>query len=165
MENLQKQISDQLQQLRSLYLESVEEQSRYEFEKFSKLTEQMVIDSRGYDMLVTYGERKGQTVKRHTKASFAYWGKISSIKYNGVEKYVSKKIKMANLSFEQVENKIYQKAIKKGLIIQNSKAVYYGIGNDGNPHLEVCDGIKSVFCYTIIAMGEIQRPHYRFLIK
>jgi len=52
---------------------------------------------------------------------------------------------------------------KKGLNVEKIKTVTSHIGV--NLETTLTDGTKTVRAWTIVASGEIQRPHYRYLIK
>jgi hypothetical protein len=157
---LNKKLNDNLKDFKKIYLDNVEKYLKKEFNSISLLTEKTVIESRGY---ADHQFAKG--AMRHTKSSFAYWNKISNIKHKGLDSYISKGILNAELNFEKSINKVVDKCKNKGLDIDSAKVIYYGIGNDGNPTFDVTDTKKSVYCKTIIAFGEIQIPHYRFLIQ
>jgi hypothetical protein len=53
--------------------------------------------------------------------------------------------------------------MKKGLNEENLKVVTSHIGI--NINTTISDGDKTVKAWTIIAEGEIQKPHYRYLVK
>ena len=92
-------------------------------------------------------------------------------KYNSVQnicgyelhEYITKELKYAQLHYEQSIAKLASRIIKKGLNIENIKVKNNSLGV--NINTEITDGVLTVKAWTIIAEGEIQRPHYRYLIK
>ena len=80
-----------------------------------------------------------------------------------VEQHVEKMLKNAiehyNLSIQKLSARIE----KKGLNQKNLKIITSHIGV--NIETTLTDDIKKVRAYTIIAEGQVQRPHYRYLIK
>lgn len=81
----------------------------------------------------------------------------------GVEKYVEKQIKSAELHYENSILKLADRIEKKNLNQGSLTAYTSHIGV--NIDTTLTDGIKTVKAFTIIASGEVQRPHYRYLIK
>ena len=157
MKSLKEKLSKELEAFKTVYLNNVKAYLKAEFVRIEAITENEIISSRGWT------NRSGR--KEHTKASFAYWSKINNQQRNGEDLFEKKGIETANQNFEKSILKVVEKCNKKGLEIENSNVIYYGIGNDGNPRFDITDKKKTVFCYTIIAFGEVQIPHYRFLIK
>lgn len=81
----------------------------------------------------------------------------------GIEKYLEKEQKYAELHYETSIQKLAARIEKKGLNVENLKVVTSHVGV--NIDTVLSDGEKTVKAFTIIAEGEIQRPHYRYLIK
>jgi hypothetical protein len=81
----------------------------------------------------------------------------------GLEKFVTKEVTIAEKHYEASINKLAARIEKKDLNISELKVVTSYIG--ANIETTLTDGIKTVRAFTIIAEGEIQRPHYRYLIK
>lgn len=81
----------------------------------------------------------------------------------GLEKYLAKELKYAELHYENSILKLAARIEKKGLDTTQLKTVTSHIGV--NIETVLTDGKKVVKAFTIIAEGEIQRPHYRYLIK
>ena len=59
--------------------------------------------------------------------------------------------------------KLADRIQKKGLVVDEIKVQTAHVGLNINTTLT--DGQKTVRAFTIIAEGEIQRPHYRYLVK
>jgi hypothetical protein len=88
---------------------------------------------------------------------------IFSICNLGLEKYLKKEELAAILHYESSIEKLAFRIIKKGLNIKNIKIKNNSIGVNINS--EITDGLITVNAWTIIAEGQIQKPHYRYLIK
>ena len=82
---------------------------------------------------------------------------------SGLEKFVAKEVKMAEIHYEASINKLAVRIEKKDLNVAELKVVTSHMG--ANIETTLTDGIRTVRAFTIIAEGEIQRPHYRYLIK
>jgi len=80
-----------------------------------------------------------------------------------VEQHIEKMVKNAVEHYEFSIEKLAARIEKKGLNQDNLKTVTSHIGV--NIETTLTDGNKTVRAFTIIAEGEIQRPHYRYLIK
>lgn len=80
-----------------------------------------------------------------------------------IEQFVPKMLKEAENHYENSIEKLAYRIEKKGMNQNNIKVETARIGLNINTTLT--DGIKTVKAFTIIASGEIQRPHYRYLIK
>lgn len=79
------------------------------------------------------------------------------------EVYVSKAVKDAERHYEDSIEKLALRIEKKAMNENNLKVQTSHIGVNINTTLT--DGEKTVRAFTIIASGEVQRPHYRYLIK
>jgi hypothetical protein len=80
-----------------------------------------------------------------------------------VEQHIEKKEKEAIEHYENSIEKLAARIEKKGLDIARLKTVTAHVGV--NIETVLTDGTKTVRAFTIIASGEVQRPHYRYLIK
>lgn len=81
----------------------------------------------------------------------------------GKEDYILKAEESAINHYENSILKLANRIEKKGLNQSNLKAVTSHIGV--NIETTLTDGKKTVKAWTIIASGEVQKPHYRYLIK
>lgn len=81
----------------------------------------------------------------------------------GLDKYVEKEVENAYKHYEESIEKLAFRIEKKGLDISKIKATTSHI--DVNINTVLTDGVKQVKAFTIIAEGQVQRPHYRYLIK
>lgn len=170
MENLIKNLKEQTQELKAIYLEKTESWSKAEFERLFKMTDTSIRVLHGYDSRNEWpvghkyrNETNPENYMRHTKASYAYAQKVGSIKYKGLEIFVETNLKMANMHYDQSIAKLADRIIKKGLnqdnLILSSSRI------EMNFETIITDGNKKVRAFTILAEGEIQRPHYRYLVK
>ena len=80
-----------------------------------------------------------------------------------VEQHIEKMVNQAIEHYEFSIEKLAARIEKKGLNQENIKTVTSHIGV--NIETTLTDGNKTVRAFTIIAEGQIQRPHYRYLIK
>lgn len=88
---------------------------------------------------------------------------VKSICALGLAKYMAGEIKKANDHYESSLLKLAFRIEQKGLNIESMKAISGRVGV--NIEITLSDNVKTVKAWTIIAEGEIQRPHYRYLIK
>ena len=79
-----------------------------------------------------------------------------------IEQHIEKELKYAQMHYESSIEKLADRIQKKGLDQEKITVQTSHIGVNINTTLT--DGIKSVRAFTIIAEGEIQRPHYRYLV-
>lgn len=83
---------------------------------------------------------------------------------NGKESdHVEKMVEHASKHYDSSIEKLAKRIEKKQLDLDNLKVETSHIGV--NIETILTDGNKTVRAFTIIAGGEIQRPHYRYLIK
>jgi hypothetical protein len=88
---------------------------------------------------------------------------VSKVKKMGVEGFILAEEKKAELHYEGSIVKLANRIEKKGLNVDKLVVETSHIGVNINTTLT--DGEKTVKAFTIIASGEIQRPHYRYLVK
>jgi hypothetical protein len=89
-----------------------------------------------------------------------------SITHNGGDPrkmFVDKAIENANRHYENSIEKLALRIEKKDLNTGELKTRTSHVGV--NIETELTDGEKTVRAFTIIAGGQVQRPHYRYLIK
>jgi 5'(3')-deoxyribonucleotidase len=80
-----------------------------------------------------------------------------------IEKYIEKQVEKAKKHYANSIIKLASRVQQKGLNQDKIKATTSHIGV--NIDTILTDGDKSVKAFTILAHGEINRPHYRYLIK
>jgi hypothetical protein len=85
-------------------------------------------------------------------------------KFNGLKSiWFAKQLKKSDKSFDASLMKIAFNIQKVEMNIEKAEVVNAFMNNGID--LTLTDGDKKVHAFTIIAFGEIQRPHFRFLIK
>jgi hypothetical protein len=161
MENLIELLKKETEALKVAYVEKSNEWAKKEFEYFTSLTEQEVKEQRGY-----YEAKSNWPGWRHSKASNAFWGKVSNVKYNGLEAYLEKKHKEAAEHYEDSIVKLARRIVDKGLDTENLTLSTESNMQKGNISTTIKDGKGTVVrAFTILAWGEVNAPHYRYLIK
>lgn len=80
-----------------------------------------------------------------------------------LENYKEKCLKKAELHFLSSVEKLAGRITKKGLNIDNLEMKTGRVGV--NIETLFSDGKKNVKAWTIVASGEIQQPHFRYLVK
>ena len=152
MSNLVNILRNETQSLKNQYIMFTEEWSANEFERLVSFRNDYINDVRA---------------ERNTNAYFAEQKKYYSLPYeivsNNFEAFKSKMVKNAEAHYEQSILKLAARIEKKGLNQDNLKVETAHVGV--NIDTVLTDGVKTVRAFTIIAEGEIQRPHYRYLIK
>ncbi len=130
------------------------------------------VNQYGSQILVVDGtEWNRKTTRTEEEASnAAKWAgirarvsKAKDITYIGQDKFIQKAEKAAVEHYESSLSKLAARIEKKGLDVSKMDVVKSGIGV--NINITLSDGVKSVKAWTIVASGEIQRPHYRYLVK
>ena len=102
--------------------------------------------------------------KRKDKAYYAeqkwYW---KSPLWFFTEEYIDKCLRTAELHYENSIFKLACRIQDKGLNLDSLSvsSVHMGVNLD----LTITDGSQTVTAHTILAWGEIYRPHYRYLIR
>jgi hypothetical protein len=81
----------------------------------------------------------------------------------GKESFIAKELEKAEKHFKASLEKLALRIQKKELNIETMEVQSAHVGV--NLEITFTDGDKTVRAFTIIASGEVQRPHYRYLIK
>lgn len=89
---------------------------------------------------------------------------VSEAKKLGFDKWLAKKMKQADETFEAKTAKLASRLVRYEFD-HNTLEVVGSVYNDVNFELMVKDKNQVKEFYTIIASGEIQRPHYRYLAR
>lgn len=106
--------------------------------------------------------KEGESYKDHSKrlASAMQAGKLFVA---GREAFVSREVKLAEQHYQDSIVKLAARIEAKGM---NKDALTVKTAHVGvNIETVLTDGKKTVRAWTIIASGEVQRPHYRYLVK
>jgi len=99
----------------------------------------------------------------HSKTYAQTGAKVTRIAIQGREEFIAKEVQNAEKHYIQSIEKLAFRVESKEL---NIDAIQVTSGFQGvNFECTITDGIKKVRAFTIIAEGEIVRPHYRYLIK
>jgi hypothetical protein len=80
-----------------------------------------------------------------------------------IEEYLSDQKRKAVSHYEASIEKLSTRILAKGLNLENLTVEDGSVGV--NINTVISDGVKRVVAQTIIASGEVQRPHYRYLVK
>ena len=100
---------------------------------------------------------------KESKKYDSYRKEMRSLSNMGLEKFTEKELKKAESHYESSLLKLAYRIELKKLNIENMKVVTGHVGV--NIDMTFSDGEKTVKAFTIIAEGQIQRPHYRYLVK
>lgn len=85
------------------------------------------------------------------------------IKKLGLDELIKKEVRSANLHYDISIDKLAERIEKKKL---NQDNIHLSTSHiDVNIETIITDGDKTVRAFTIIAEGDVQRPHYRYLVK
>lgn len=155
MKKLVEILKKETKSLKVQYVEMTEKWAKSEFIRMKAIKEVDIIKERGWK------NRSGRM--EHTKASDAYWNNIRRAIQKGSDVFVKDAIKNAGEHYENSILKLADRISKKGLNIDLLKVKTSHIGV--NIETTLTDGKKTVNAFTIIASGDVQRPHYRYLIK
>jgi hypothetical protein len=93
----------------------------------------------------------------------SYIVKLISYINNGKENAILKAEKNALLHYLNSLDTLCQRIEQKQMNIDKMSIIKSGI--DLNIELVLSDGVVTIKAWTIIASGEIQKPHYRYLVK
>jgi hypothetical protein len=150
MKNLVELLKSETESLKVQYLEMTRE---WAIKEFNHLREWAVNYHSG-----KFGFKNGENARKYYRLPYYI------VNSNGVVgDHVAKMIKNATNHYESSIEKLAIRIEKKGLNQESLSIVTSHIGVNINTTLT--DGIKTVRAFTIIASGEVQRPHYRYLIK
>ena len=113
---------------------------------------------------------KAYKMQREELGSSEYWAierklmRLPSYFFNGdVSEHVEKMVKAAQKHYTNSIAKLALRIEKKGL---NQEKIEMTTGYvDVNITTTITDGEKVVRAWTIIAGGEVQKPHHRYLVK
>lgn len=156
--NLYYSLIEQTTKFKEEYLLRTQQWAKSRFVQMQRLTEIEIVRERG----VAIGDKIG-----HSKASYAYWNMIRSVVRGGLESYLSKANEDAELHYTSSIKKLVNRIVKKNLNLSNItiNTDYTRFGSDGSLETIITDGTTTIKAWTILACGEINAPHYRYLIK
>jgi hypothetical protein len=156
-----------------LYLEQTEASAKKNFAWYEKCLTRT--DQEWYNAYnVEFVEKESHGKKHIVPAAKEYNGKrlykmrndisavIDTVK-KGLDAYIAKKKTLATLHYENSTIKLARRITDRGF---NQELITVTSGRVGvNLELIITDGTKKIKCFTIVAEGEIQQAHYRYLIK
>jgi hypothetical protein len=137
--------------IKNSYMAQILDWARQEFESIVKMRNDL-----------RDGIIKARTQEYYNSLKFLNRNGYSIIN-SGVEKFLEKQVKEALEHYESSILKLSSKIEKKGLNIEKLEVKSGMVGV--NFETTLSDGEKIVRAFTIVASGEIQKPHYRYLIK
>jgi prefoldin subunit 5 len=140
--------------IKNSYMAQISDWSKEEFQRITE-ARYKIIDDLHSNVIV----RNSSTFWKAHK----FLDKCYKILHLGVEKFVEKQVKEAGEHYESSILKLSAKIEKKGLNIEKLEVKSGRVGV--NFETTLTDGEKIVRAFTIVASGDIQKPHYRYLIK
>lgn len=120
-----------------------------------------IVDERGKDVI------KVDTQEYNKKGYFKVWDDLRAYKKIvklGFDTFEAKEIKSAERHYNDSITKLSDRLIKKGITDGSTMEIikaWVGV----NLEMTIKSGDIITRAWTIVAEGEIQRPHYRYLIK
>ena len=156
MKNLIDILTTETQSLKEQYIQFTSEWANQEFYRLKQWIKDYCVWERE-------NCRKKEMRNEYFKKQKISWSIPRDVYENKIEQFVEKQIKNAEEHYTQSIAKLALRIEQKQLNINNLKAVTSHIGM--NIDTTLTDGEKVVRAFTIIANGEINRPHYRYLIK
>ncbi len=109
------------------------------------------------------GYPKGFHNTKNSRDLNRFRNEISRISRMSLDEYINKELKLSEIHYDNSINKLAERIKLKGLNLDNLKVETSHIGVNINTTLT--DGEKTIRAFTIIAGGDVQQPHYRYLIK
>lgn len=174
MSKLIELLKEQTITLKEQYVEKTIEWAKKDFNRYMEMSKWKEVDWAKYLNVPTKICNPGTSMAfvsfhdgfYNTKASRTYRrmkDEVYRTKTMGLDKYILKAKLKAEKHYEYSIIKLAERISKKGLNEENLKMITSHIGV--NIETTITDGVKTVRAFTIIAEGEIQCPHYRYLVK
>ena len=154
------------EEIKNSYIAQISDWARQEFEKAMKINEDYLKQKKYYinsGLNELFGGVKEEPTAEFYQARNFLLEKGYSIIKTGLQKFVEKQVKQAENHYESSILKLSIKIQKKGLNIEKLQVKSGMVGV--NFETTLTDGEKIVRAFTIVASGDIQKPHYRYLIK
>lgn len=161
METLYNKLKTETQTLLEQYIEKTKSYCVNRFkqmEEMNKWTYEKWVEVHG--ITFTIGGKQQRTL---SKSGHRLRNESYSVVSKGFDKFQEREIKKANLHYEGSLLKLVDRLVKKG-VTDNFELINSSLGVNFEILIKHPDG-KFTRAWTIIAEGEIQRPHYRFLVK
>jgi hypothetical protein len=173
MENLVEKLRQETKELKTEYLERVKTWAANEFDHLERVNgwgvlewcQFLGIEPRKESNAVTnsYFYPKNFHNTKASKTQFLLRRKANAAVRAGKEALVGRAIQDAEKHYDAATEKLADRVKAKGLSVEAVEVVTGRVGV--NMEVTISDGAKTVRAFTIVASGEIQRPHYRYLIK
>lgn len=183
MKNLIETLTTNTQDLKNAFIEKTIENAKSTFEYCVKmynktLEEKFIMFNVPFEMverltgngkeLVAIMKRVTSPYSKYSQTPTEYYDyqkqndKWYTIKSLGLDKYIANETKYAEIHYESSILKLADRLTKKG--ITNEFTIVSGrVGQ--NFEITIKSGDVVTRAWTIIAEGQIQRPHYRYLVK
>jgi hypothetical protein len=152
--------------IKNSYMAQISIWAKQEFEKAIKINEHYLSQKKYYinsGINELFGGVKEEPTVEFYQAKNFLLDKGYSIIKTGLQKFVEKQVKQAGEHYESSILKLSAKIEKKGLNFEKLEVKSGMVGV--NFETTLTDGKKIVKAFTIVASGDIQKPHYRYLIK
>jgi hypothetical protein len=144
-------LRNETQAIKTTYMAQIADWSTQEFANIVKLQNDF------YSQVFT------PRTMQYFKVQKYLWNHGWKIIQGGVDKFIEKQVKEAGEHYESAILKLSAKIESKGLNIEKLEVKSGRVGV--NFETTLTDGEKIVRAFTIVASGDIQKPHYRYLIK
>lgn len=174
MKNIKSILIEQTKELKLEYVSSTVTWAEKEFNKIiemSKWSEKKWCEYFGIESEVQnkgsklefVGFPRGFYSTKNSKTLIQFRDKARKYQRVGIDSFKDQWEKLAvdhyNNSIDKLVHRISQKGLNESSLVVETARVKQNI------ETTITDGSKTVRAYTIMAWGEIQRPHYRYLIK
>lgn len=158
--DLVQELKNQTQILKEEYLEKTEQWAKEQVQRNIERRD------RYYNMTIRQIS-KDKNPKLELVSSDLYWKEqkwaYNTPSFHFTQEFIPKQIKAAEQHYEASIIKLAARIEKKELDQSKLKLTTARVGV--NIETTITDGTKVVRAWTIVASGEVQRPHYRYLIK
>lgn len=161
--SLVKRLEDETEQLKKEYIKQSKEWAKRYYDSLTK-SKDYEMHSRNGKNFYTKSKTWESTYGYHDKAAYSKAYRELKILSYGVDKFVKTVGDDAEVKYHDSIEKLAYRIEKKGLDLSNIELSTTTIAR--NIETTITDGSgKTVRAWTILAWGDIQRPHYRYLIK
>jgi hypothetical protein len=162
-------LKKELEPLREMYIKKTLDWANEDYNKclvISKMSQEELINKYGKEVEIknyyTGSSEKKIILDVNTRSYVEY---CKGVVKEDINRYIKKSVKLAEDHYHSSLVKLAERIHRKNLNIENMKVKTKYSDINANISTVLSDGKKSVTAWTIIASGEIQRPHYRYLVK
>lgn len=174
MKTLSENLKDQTQDLKNLYIKMTAEYTANQFDGVTARKKWNEVDWCAYFGLTPEKANEGFPQEFLTFPKSFYRSQnyqryrticilIDDMLKLGKDGYITKQILKAEKHYNQSIEKLADRIIKKGLNENNITLQSSRVGV--NFETTATDGNMTVKAWTIVASGDVQAPHYRYLVK